>query len=50
MEFEIVVFVEKGSAKLTVSTDWQEQIQVGSRIVALRRDFDLKLRGFIWLI
>ena len=43
MEIEIVTFVVKGSAKLTVSTDWQEQIQVGSRSVALRRVFDLKL-------
>ena len=45
MEIEIVAFVVKGSAKLTVPTDWQEQIQVGSRSVALRRVFDLKLRG-----
>ena len=42
MEIEIVTFVVKGSAKLTVPTDWQEQIQVGS--VALRCIFDLKLR------
>ena len=40
MEIEIVTFVVKGSTKLTVPTDWQEQIQVGSRSV-----FDLKLRG-----
>ena len=33
MEIEIVTFVVKGSAKLTVPTDWQEQIQVGSRSV-----------------
>ena len=39
MEIEIVTFVVKGSAKLTVPTDWQEQIQVGSRSVALRRVF-----------
>ena len=45
MEIEIVTFVVKGRAKLTVPTDWQEQIQVGSRSVALRRVFDLKLRG-----
>ena len=45
MEIEIVAFVVKGSAKLTVPTDWQEQIQVRSRSVALRRVFDLKLRG-----
>ena len=45
MEIEIVTFVVKGSMKLTVPTDWQEQIQVGSRSVALRRVFDLKLRG-----
>ena len=44
MEIEIVTFVVKGSAKLTVPTDWQGQIQVGSRSVALRRVFDLKLR------
>ena len=37
MEIENVTFVVKGSAKLTVPTDWQEQIQVGSRSVALRR-------------
>ena len=42
MEIEIVTFVVKGSMKLTVPTDWQEQIQVGSRSVALRRVFDLK--------
>ena len=35
MEIEIVTFVVTGSAKLTVPTDWQEQIQVGSRSVAL---------------
>ena len=34
----------KGSAKLTAPTDLQEQIQVESRSVALRRFFDLKLR------
>ena len=45
MEIEIVTFVVKGSAKLTVPADWQEQIQVGSTSVALRRVFDLKLRG-----
>ena len=45
MEIEIVTFVVKGSAKLTVPMDWQEQTQVGSRSVALRRVFDLKLRG-----
>ena len=45
MEIEIVTFVVKGSAKLTVPTDLQEQIQVGSRRVALRRVFDLKLGG-----
>ena len=44
MEIEIVTFVVKGSVKLTVPTDWQEQIQVGSRSVALRRVFDLKLK------
>ena len=45
MEIEIVTFVVKGSAKLTVPTDWQEQIQVGKRSVALRRVFNLKLKG-----
>ena len=45
MEIEIVTFVVKGSAKLTVPTDWQEQIQVGNRSVALSRVFDLKHRG-----
>ena len=45
---EIVTFVVKGSAKLTVPTDWQEQIQVGNRSFARRRVFDLKLRGYIW--
>ena len=45
MEIEIVTFVVKGSTKLTVPTDWQEQIQEGSRSVALRRVFDLNLRG-----
>ena len=42
MEIEIVTFVVKGSTKLTVPTNCQEQIQVGSRSIAL---FDLKLRG-----
>ena len=45
MEIEFITLVVKGSAKLTASTDWQEQIQVGSRTVALRRVFDLKFRG-----
>ena len=45
MEIEIVTFVVKGSTELTVPTDWQEQIQVGSRSVVLRRVFDLKFRG-----
>ena len=44
MEIEIITFVVKGSAKLTVPTDWQEPIEVGSS-VALRRVFDFKLRG-----
>ena len=47
MEIETVMFVVKGSAKWTVPTDWQEQIQVGSRSVTLRRVFDLKL--LTWL-
>ena len=37
MEIEFVTFVVKGSMKLTVPTNWQGQIQVGSRSVALRR-------------
>ena len=45
MEIEMVTLVVKGSAKLAVPTNWQEQIQVGSRSVAHRRVFDLKLRG-----
>ena len=49
MEIEIVTFVVNGSAKLNVPTDWQEQIQVGKRSVALRLVFDVKLRGYIWL-
>ena len=36
MEIEIVTLVVKGSVKLIVPTDWQEQIQEGSRRVALR--------------
>ena len=47
MEIEIVTFVLKGSAKLAVPTDLREQIQEGSRIVAFRLVFDLKLRGYI---
>ena len=45
MEIEIVTFIVKGNVKLTVPTDWQEKIQVGSRCVALRRVSDLKLSG-----
>ena len=45
MEVEIVTFVVKGSAQLTVTLDRQELIQIGSRGVALRRVFDLKLSG-----
>ena len=45
MEIEIVTLVVKGSAKLTVPTDWQEQIHVESTSVALHRIFDLKIRG-----
>ena len=54
MENEIVTFVVKGSAKLTVPTDWQEQIQVGSRSVALRRVYETMThrqwarRGFVF--
>ena len=38
MAVEIVTFVVKGSAQLTVPPDRQEKIQVGSRGVALCRD------------
>ena len=47
MEIEIVELVVEGSVKLAVPTDWQEQIEVRSRSVALHRVFDLKLRGDI---
>ena len=43
MEIEIVTFVVKGIAQLSVPPDRQEKIQVGSRDVALRRVFNLKL-------
>ena len=49
MEIEIVKPVVNGSTKLTVPRHWQEQIQVGSRSVALRRVFDLNLSG-IYLV
>ena len=45
MEVEIVTLVVKGSGQLTVPPDRQEKIQVGSRGVALRRIFDLKIGG-----
>ena len=45
MEVEIVTFVVKGSAQLTVTLDRQESIQVGSRGVVLSRVFNLKLSG-----
>ena len=45
MDVEIVTFVVKGSAQLTVPLDRLEYIQVGSRGVALRRVFHLKLSG-----
>ena len=45
MEIEIITLVVTDSANLTVPPDGQEQIQVGSRSVALRGDFDLKLSG-----
>ena len=48
MEIKTVTIVVKGNVKLTVPTDWQEWIQVGSRSVALRRVFDLKSGGYIW--
>ena len=41
MEVEIVAFVVKGSAQLTIPTDRQEYIQVGSRGGALCHVFDL---------
>ena len=58
MEVEIVTFVVKGSAQLTVTHDRQDEIQVGSRGVALRRVFDRKLSGIhlthlilkVWII
>ena len=44
MEIEIVVFVVKGSAKLTsLPMHWQEQIKVWSISVVLLHVFDLKL-------
>ena len=48
MEIEIGTLVVKWSVKLTVPTDWQEQIQVGSRSIALRPVFDLKLDVYIY--
>ena len=45
MEVEIVTFVIKGSVKLTVPPDRQEQIQVGSRGVALSSVFYIELSG-----
>ena len=45
MEVEIVTFFVKWGAQLTVTLDRQEKIQGGSRDVALRRVFDLKLSG-----
>ena len=48
MEIEIVTLVEKGSAKLIVPTDWEEQIQVARWIVALHCVFQLMFRGYIW--
>ena len=45
MEVVIVMVVVNGSAQLTVTLDRQELIQIGSRGVALRRVFDLKLNG-----
>ena len=44
MEDEVVTFVIKGSAQLTVLSDRQELIQVGSRGVALSLVFYFKLR------
>ena len=45
MEGEIVTFVRKGSAQLTVPPERQEKIQVGSRGIALSCVFYLKLSG-----
>ena len=58
MEVEIVMFVLKGREQLTVPSDRQEYIKVGSRGVALRRVIYLKLSGIyltkvilkIWII
>ena len=58
MEVEIVAFVIKRSAQLTVPPDRQELIQVGSRGVALILVFYIKLSGIhlakiimkIWII
>ena len=44
-EVEIVMFVVKGSAQLTVPLDRQDYIQLGSRCIALCCVFDLKLSG-----
>ena len=43
MEFEIVTFVLKGSANLTILPDQQQRIQVETRSVDLRFVFNLKL-------
>ena len=46
MEIEIVTLIVKGSTKLSVPTDWQDQIQVGNdwsvaprRVLNIKRDF-----------
>ena len=42
MEVEVVTFVVKGSAQLTIPPDLKEEVQVRSSCVALRRVFDLE--------
>ena len=47
LEYPLVLsrFSRKWKCEVDLPTDWQEQIQVGSRSVALRCGFDLKFRG-----
>ena len=45
IKIEIVTLVVKGIAKFAITLDLRGQIQVGSRSVAFRRVFDLKLKG-----
>ena len=44
-EIEIVTLI-KGNMKLTIPPDRQQQIEEGSRSIALRRVFELKLMGY----